>query len=275
MIKIPSFLIIIFLLALLPVSTLFAQDEQTAKKRNLKLAFEFGGNEAGSKIAEHERIRKDNYSNNGTFGGRRHHSFSTTYFGVKPEFFVANNRLGIASGLRFTVVTSEYFSGREKFLWKAEENGLNTSYFKLENLRQKSHLVGVPIEVRFFLNNRELPFQFYLKAGASFNYRISYENSAEFVSKVMNRHKNLVESQLSEEENAFSSFAYTSIGFKIGKFREGSRMPWGNFEFTLPYFLLTNRSFAFAGNGINDNPGIGVQLSLQFPIGKNAPIGSN
>ena len=265
-------------LLFLSVSALFSQEIPTSEHEhfNFKLAFEVGSYGAGCKLAEHERIRKDNFTNYGIFGNRRY-SLTASYFGIKPEFFVANNRLGIASGLRYTSVTSKYISGHENFLWKAEEKiggGFNTSYYKISELQQKSHLITVPLEIRYFLNNRELPFQTYLKMGATINYRVSIENDVEFVSEVMDRHRDLVKKQLSEGENAFSSFAFTAIGFKIGKFKEGSHTPWINIEFTLPCVLLTNNSFAFAGAGIANFPGFGIQFSLQFPIGNNMPIGS-
>ena len=261
------------LLALLPISTLFAQDEY----HNFKLAFEFGMNEAGCKLAEHKRLRKDNYPyNKFSLFGTRSYSLVTTYFSLKPEFFVFNNRIGIASGFRYTTATSELVSDNDiySFLWKVQEEGYNTQYVRLNSLRQKSHLMGIPFEIRSFLNNRELPFQTYIKIGVSFNYCISSESHVNFTNKAMERHKNTVKSQLSKNDNAFSSFAFAAIGFKIGKFKEERNTPWANIEFQFPYILLTNKSFAFVGRGVDIIPGGGFQLSFQIPIGKNVPIGS-
>ena len=262
------------LLVLLPVSTLFAQDNQMLENHNLKLGFEFGANEVGCKLSEHERIRKDNRSYN-EFLSARSYSLTTMYWGIKPEFFVLNNRMGIASGLRFTKATSELSSGMEKFLWKVEEEGFYTNYVQLDKLRQKTYLLTVPFEIRYFLNDRELPFQTYVKAGMSVNYRIRSENHVNFWNSAMESNKDLVQSQLSDNDNFFSSFAFGAIGFKIGKFREESPMPWVNVEFQFPYILLTNNSFSFVKRGVDGLAGFGFQLFFQIPIGENVPIGSN
>ena len=275
MIKLHPFLVVVVLLiALLPVSSLFAQDEQTFEHNNLKLAFEFSSNLAGCKLAEHERIRKDDQRYNALLFSRRY-ALSTTYFGIKPEYFLLNNRLGIASGLRFTTAKSELIAGTQKFLWKVEEDGLHTSYVKIDELRQKSYLLSVPVEIRYFLSNKEKPFQTYLKIGASLDYRLNSDNQATLLNETMQKYEDLVQHQMSDNDNVFSSFAFAAIGFKIGKFREERRVPWVNFEFTLPYILLTDKSFAFVKGGIRRFPGFGLQLSLQFPIGHNVPIGSN
>ena len=267
------------LLVLFSISSLFAQEEQTPKRHNLKLAFEFGVNEAGCKLAEHERIRKDNYlyNNNDFLYRERWYSLRTTYFSLKPEYFFFDNRMGIASGLRFTTAISELVSDRERysFLWRAQEEGYHTLYVRLNSLRQNSYLLGIPLEIKCFFNSRELPFQTYTKIGASFNFRINTVSQVDFTNKNIDRYKEMVRTQLSEGNHAFSSFAYAAIGFKIGKFREGLNTPWINIELQLPYILLTDRSFAFVRKGIDGIPGGGFQLSFQIPIGKNVSIGLN
>ena len=273
--------LLFLLLALMPVSALFAQDEQESKNQNnLKLAFEFGTNVMNSELVKPEQIREnrssgymynDGYYDYGLWGD--YNMLRTTYFGVKPEYFIFNNRIGIASGVRFTMASSKLVSDRDNFLWKVNESGLNTDYVQINDIRQDAYLMGIPFEIRFFPNKRELPFQHYVKIGASFNYHIYSKNQVNFTNQAMEKYNNLVLNQL-PDNNVFSSFFYGAFGFKIGKFKEGRWLPWGNIEFQFPYLLLTNKSFAFAGRGIGDFPGVGVQLSFEIPIGKNVPIGS-
>ena len=87
----------------------------------------------------------------------------------------------------------------------------------------------------------------------------------------MEKYNDDVHKQLPDAKNIFSAFAFGSMGFKIGKFREGSSKPWINVEFQFPYLMVTKNSFAFAGIS---NVGAGFQMSFQIPIGKNVPIGS-
>ena len=263
-------------MALFPVYELFAQEMQKSKHNNLKLAFEFGANFAEGRLVKPEQIR-ENHSygtyNYGYFGDYNH--LNTTYFGIKPEYFVFNNRVGIASGLRFTVAKSELASNRDNYLWKLSEDGLYTDYVSIKDIKHRSYLLGVPVEIRIFPNNRELPFQHYFTLGASFNFSVYSENEINFANKSMEIHNDLVHSQLASN-NIFSSFLYGAIGFKIGKTKEGRFIPWGNIDFVFPYFMLSDKTFSFV-TSYDDSPlsfGMGIQLSLQIPIGKNVPMGS-
>ena len=264
---------------LLPVS---AQEQQTNEYHNLKIAIEFGINIMDTKLAKPEQIREnrfsgyyyytDGYYNYGFM--EDYNSLSTIYIGVKPEFFVFNNRIGIASGLRFTMAPSKLVSDRDNFLWKIDGDNFNTHYVRINDICQKNYLIGVPFEIRFFPNKRELPVQHYFKLGASFNYIIYSEYQVNFTSKAMKKYDDLIQKQL-PENSVFSVFCFGAVGFKIGKFKEGRMIPWGNVEFQFPYVVLTKKSFAFAGKQtIVDFPSVGFQCSFQIPIGKNVPIGS-
>ena len=269
------------LLILSPILALFAQDKQTLQiHNNLKLAFEFGTNVMSTELVKPEEIREnrssgymynDGYYDYGLWGD--YNILRTTYFGMKPEYFIFSNRIGIASGVRFIMASSKLVSDRDNFLWKVNESGLNTDYVQIKDINQDAFLFGIPFEIRFFPNKRELPFQHYVKIGASINYHIYSKNQVNFTNQAMEKYNDLVLSQL-PDNNVFSSFFYGAFGFKIVKFKEGRWLPWGNIEFQFPYLLLTNKSFTFAGRGIGGFPGVGIQLSFEIPIGKNVPIGS-
>jgi hypothetical protein len=265
------------LLAFLPVSALFAQDELPSKRHNLKIGIEFGMNILSCELVKPEQIRANHYSHYHytddffDYGlWKDYTNMWTLNFGVKPEYFVFNNRIGISSGLRFTYVKTELISDRNDFLWKLREEGLHTYYIQIKDIRQDNYLLSVPLEVRFFPNKRELPFQHYFKLGASFNYRINNDTKVNFAKQNLNNYNDVVKNQLPDIHNAFSYIVFFGTGFKIGRFKEGRMIPWGNFEIQIP-FMLTNNSFAFAGKyGF----GAGLQISFQVPIGANAPIGS-
>ena len=265
-----------FLSALLPATALFAQDGQT---HNLKLAFELGANVMSCELVKPEQIRENHYSRyyyrdkyDYDYGYVRDYSdLRTFHFGVKPEIFVFNNRIGIASGLRFTYAKSELVSNRNDFLWKLREEGLNTYYVQIKDIQQNNYLLGIPFEVRYFQNRRELPVQHYFKFGASFNFRIHQNTEVSFTKENMKKYNDEVQNQLPNADNFFSAFIFGAVGFKIGRYKEGKMVPWGNIDFQFPYFLITENSFAFAGTyGF----GVGFQCSLQIPIGNNVPIGS-
>jgi hypothetical protein len=266
-------------LVLLPVSVLFAQDEQTSKHRNLKLAFEFGTNVMSCELVKPEQIRESHYSyyyykdeyysDYGHIGD--YCNLGTFNVGVKPELFFYNNRLGVASGLRIAYAKSELVSDRNNYLWRLRKDGLNTYYVQIKDIRQNNILLSIPLEVRFFPNNRELPFQHYFNMGASFNYRIYHDSKVTFTSKNMEKYREEVQNQLPASNGVFSVFMYGAIGFKIGRYKDGKVTPWGNIEFQFPYIMAVNNSFAFAGK---DGFGVGFQMSFQIPIGKNVPMGT-
>jgi len=273
-----SILKILSLLALLPFSAIFAQDEQISERHNVKIAFEFGMNILSCELAKPEQIRENHYSHYYyrdeyyyDYGLWRDNSnLWTSYFGVKPEFFVFKNRIGIASGLRFTFTRSELVSDRNDFLWKLREEGLNTYYVQMKDIRQDNYLLTIPLEVRYFTYRRELPVQHYVKLGASFNYRIKADTKVNFANQNLNKYNDVVKNQLPDINNVFSSVIFVATGLKIGRYKEGKKIPWGNLEVQIPV-ILTNNSFAFVGEyGF----GGGFQLSFQVPIGNNVPIGS-
>ena len=254
------------LLALMSVSKIFAQEEQTLKSHNVRVVFDFGVNAPGCNMNRPERIRQ-NYDSKESF------SLSTSYIGVKSEIFIFRNRLGIAPGVRFVSATSSITSGNDNFLWKMREDGWNTDYVKINKIRQQVHLLSIPLEMRFFLNDRDLPFQTYVKVATSLNYRFRSKDAViDFTNAMMEKFSKEVLAQI-PKGNTFSSFFYCALGFKIGRFMEGSRSSWVNFEFQYPYMLLTDNSFAFV-NKKNKCSGVGIQLSFDFPIGKVVPIGS-
>ena len=271
---------LLFLMALLPFA-IFAQDEQP-KHRNLKLAFEVGTNIKERGIAKPEQIREnqstgsygDSFYNYGFFGGGN--LLHTTYFGIKPEYFFHNNRIGIASGVRFTTASSKLVSDRDNFLWRINEDDLTTDFVRINDIRHKSYLLGIPLEFRIFPNKKQWAVQPYIKAGTSFNFRIHSRNQVNFTDKAMEKYEDVVSRQLSENNN-FSAFLYAGAGLKIGRHKADRWSPWVNVDFQFPYFMLTENSFAFIGkyNDIDLFPGGGFQLSFQIPIGKNVPIGSN
>ena len=259
------------LLVFLPVSVLFAQEQEVSTTRNLKLGIEFGVNVGSYKPQKIDRVRESYLSPYNAI-------LSTTYFGIKQEFFLMNNRLGIATGLRFSQVSSTFsprsqglFSRREPFLWKIKEEDLITEYVRLYTKTHTVNKLGIPLEIRIFPNSKELPFQHYFITGLSFNYRVFSKYDIDFVDETMKiLYEDLLHSQI-PESNKFSSFFYGGIGFKIGRTREGRWIPWGNYEFLFPYLLLTE-SLAFNSRSAGF-PGFGFRCSVQIPIGKNVPMG--
>jgi hypothetical protein len=188
------------------------------------------------------------------------------HLGVKSEFFFFKNRVGVAAGIRVSKFSGSFESDNSNFfIWLLRQEGMHTDYVRIRSITQNNYYIGIPLEIRFFPNGRELPFQHYFKLGAAFNYRVHTEYKTKFYDKQMQAHAGTIEAQLGEP-NFFNSYIYPSFGFKIGR----SSSPWINVEVHLPGALVTPQSISF----FEDGAGIGLQISAQLPLGKSAPIGS-
>ncbi|GHT02147.1 hypothetical protein AGMMS49525_05140 [Bacteroidia bacterium] len=186
-----------------------------------------------------------------------------SYVGAKAEYFLWHNRIGIAAGLRFSNYSSTFDSDKEYFLWLLRQDRLTTDYAKIQNITQNSYYVGVPLEFRFFPNNHDWFFQHYFKLGAAFNYRLSTNNSVTFQNAAMNRHAQTVEDQVDKPQD-FNAYLYPVIGFKM------ARLPWFNLELHFPCGMFSSEGSAF----IRPNAGFGIQFSVQIPLGKTYPVGT-
>jgi len=264
----------LFILSLFPLA-LAAQEENVKGYHNLRLNIEAGGNGLWGDRIKPVQVREDRssgygYYDYGLIGDQG--ELSIFYFGVKPEYFIYKNRIGLSTGLRFSEADSRFESDRDSFLWKLSEEGLTTDYVRIKDIRQRSYLLSIPFEGRFFVNPKEYPGQFYVRAGASVNFRLGSKYRVNFVKASSQVYEGLVRDQLSAT-CAVSAFGYGAIGLKFGKVRDGHSPPWGNIEFQIPCFLLTKDTFSFIGteNGF----GIGFRASFDIPLRKAMPIGTS
>ncbi|MDR1380516.1 MAG: hypothetical protein LBJ47_03450 [Tannerella sp.] len=258
--------VIIFLILTLSPPVM-AQDG--GNKRNIKIGIEFGANEYWGETVSSDRIRGNNsvsYSDRYYYDDyyglyKSSQKMNVSYVGAKSEIFFLRNRLGIAAGLRVSKYSAAMRINNDYVLWVLDRNDLVTDYVKIRNLEQNSYYLGVPLELRFFPNRRELPFQLYFKIGAVLNCRVATVNQVDFVNNAMERYEDEVDRQMANP-STFSAYIYPAIGFKI------SRYPWINMEVHLGNVMLQTYSF------VETDAGLGFQFSVQIPLGKNYPMGS-
>jgi hypothetical protein len=256
-------LISFLLLAFLPCLNLQAQKAE--KTNNLKIGFEVGNDEFWGSTKSLDRVRQSNpdpfdFQCGVSFPSQ---SMDISYVGAKSEYFLWNNRIGIAAGLRFSNYSSQFNSNKDYFLWRLSQENLTTDYVKIRDIAQNSYYLGIPLEVRFFPNNHDWFVQHYLKLGAVFNYRLSTTHRVNFQNAAMNRYEETVANQMEDPEN-FNVYIYPVIGLKI------ARCPWFNLEFHLPFAITNRKVSAF----IQPDTGVGIQFSVQIPLGKTYRMGT-
>jgi hypothetical protein len=258
----------VFIFALFLLFPLLTKAQGQKKINNFKLGIEFGINSYLGDRALPERIRESNHKGtdarlfeNSSF----EQSAEAFYLGVKPEIFLFKNRLGISSGVRFSLSSSTFDAEGSYFLWLLRQKDVRTDYVRISSLAQRSYFIGVPLEIRFFPAPRERYRQYYLKLGASLNYQVLTHCDTQFRDPAMQVHTEIIEDQFSRL-SIFNSYFYPAIGFKIGN----PSSCWMNVEVHFPGFLIDPQAASFLKTGI----GLGFQFSIQIPLGKTVPIGS-
>jgi hypothetical protein len=263
--------IAILLCILLSASLAKADDDKVfVATQNLMVGLEVGADVMLGELKGHPRIR-EKYSPSTGFGELS--SMGATYVGLKAEYFFVDNRVGVAIGARITKFETDYsrhvYDGA--FLWRLREDGTTTDFVHLASLSQISRSVGVPMEVRWFPNARELPVQIYFKAGVVVDWCFSTKNDVQFYDLSMYRYADEVSQNIGEHA-ALSALIFLGFGLKIGGFKVGRyKFPWINLELHVLDASLTRQAFEF----IKPYYGAGLQASIQIPIGANVPIGSN
>jgi hypothetical protein len=241
-----------------------SQDEK--KINNIKIGIDLGigGFSGDLKLLENIREVPSNYS----FGLPHVENISKTYAGLKTEFFTWHNRLGFAAGLHFSDYSSRLSQQKyDYFFWLVGQDGLTTDYARIREINQHNYYISIPLEVRIFTQRKERMVQPYFKAGINFNYRIYTNNDIVFQSSSMNRYSDMINEQLMDNIDNFHVNAYFAAGLKIG------RKPWFNIELQTPGGIIGNSNVS---SFIKSSwASFAFQLSVQIPIGKNVPIGSN
>jgi hypothetical protein len=187
------------------------------------------------------------------------------YLGLNLEYTV-NERLTVATGIRFTFSHSDLDSDREYFLWKTTESDLSTNYVKIKKISQKNIFFGMPLELKFFPRKRDYFVRHYFVLGTVMNFLVSSKNEISYANHNMEKYNSLISGQTGKP-NVFQSYLYVGFGLKVGR----TNHPFGNIEIHFPVYMFDNKklsSFAEA----KDTFGIGIRTTLQIPIFTNQKL---
>ena len=199
-------------------------------------------------------------------------TLNITYLGIKPEMSFAKNRISVATGIRLSRYSTNTDSDKDYFLWKIYQDEINTEYIKIREITQNSYYLGIPIEAKFYPNKRELAAQIYFKTGVVFNYRIHTNNKIKFQNTSSEANAETISDQVNQNLKDFNSYMFVGCGLKIGRHHSNHKkhIPHMNIEAHVLNIMFTDKASSF----IRTNAGLGVQLSVQIPLGKTVPIGS-
>jgi len=184
------------------------------------------------------------------------------YVGAKVEVRLANNKLGLAGGLRFTRMESSlgknsYWSGRSDFLYLLyRQQGTVTEYLKIKEISQVTNYLGIPLELRVYPYAEHF-IQLYYKIGADFNVRVRKKTTVDFYDPAMQTYEKEV-GRVVEDPWTFYSTVQLAIGLKIGK----TPISGINIEACAPVAILANYKSTF----VTPQAGGGFQVNVRFPF---------
>jgi hypothetical protein len=146
------------------------------------------------------------------------------YLGIKIEYRIANNLFGVSSGLRYTrmiasIVKSSYNSNAPDFFYvNFNQDGMNTEYAKVRELKQNTSYLGIPLELRYY-PKKERRIRLYYKAGVSFNLQVGSKSDIAFVNAGMEPYRNDVLKVVEKASPYYTTF-HLGLGLKVGKFEK-------------------------------------------------------
>jgi hypothetical protein len=251
---------------LVPVAILFlASGNSFSQNTRLKyLGVESGMNFIESELPDMSSIRGDipNYSYG--YSSSSLTTLSSIWFaGVKSEIFSLNDRFGLLGGLRFSQLINSI--GKDKYMgsstnyfyWLFRQEGTETEFLKIKEIRQKTEYLGIPVEVKYFVSKRPRVFQLYAKIGAVLDFRINTQTSVSFDNPAMELYESDISDQI-KQPGPVNFTMYLGSGFRIGT----DQKPSVSLEACFPYFVLNSQSSGM----LHPLFGGGFQVNFQVPI---------
>jgi len=187
--------------------------------------------------------------------------YYSSFVGLKPEFFLKNDKFGLAVGLRYlrtnaSIGKDQYTGTNTNFFYLLyRQDGINTEYLKVKEIIQASDCIGIPLEFRYFVYKPRL-FRLYFKLGAEVNFRLRTKTDVVFYDIAMEPYQDEVTEIVGQPE-LFSASLYGSVGLRVGR----NSKPTASVELCAPVIAL-NQEFSAMVSPI---AGVGFQVNIQLP----------
>jgi len=253
-----NYLFLIFFLSIKAIPV------QSQDSNNFAINFEVGSGIVMGELNKNWNVRQDvgsNYYYSDYNSNSLYTDMTIAYFGIKPEFTFAYNKIGVITGLRFTRINSnmaKYSASEGDYFYLLNKvDGNNTEYFRINNISQDNDYLGFPFEIRYiFYQSRT--FGLYFKAGTEINFKLNSKTDIQFLNEPMETYQNEILENVGVTPNPIYSSVYSSIGIKIGK---RNRVNY-NFEIFLPSYIRTPDNSSI----VVPNSYSGFQFSVQVPV---------
>lgn len=247
------------LLLILLCSFLSVEAQQSSRFR---IGIEYGTFELAGEIDNRWEFRqaKSHYPSIDNYYGSESAIGEGTvhYAGIKSEFSLWDNRLTLASGLRYNHVDEEIFGlkGSQLYLFQPSEQGLDL--FRVNGMNESLGYISVPLEADMVLLGRLSNWQVYLKAGIQAGTKIHGKTELDFVSKEMEKYEDKILSTAGKAPSNLFVNAYSSLGLRL-ILNNGIRL---SAEVLFPPGFLTKNNFSL----LTTESFGGGQFSISTPV---------
>ncbi len=187
--------------------------------------------------------------------------YYSNHFGVKAEKRVLHDLIGIAAGFRYTrseasIGKNTYWSSPSDYFYlRLRQDGTETSYLRVKELKQVTGYLGIPLEIRIYPYTPRF-FNVYYTVGADFNVLVSQKTDAVLYTPSMAKYNDAIGDLIEKPWTAFAA-AHLGVGFKLGKPGKTAVM-W---EIAVPAALIAPKDGL-----VTPQAGGGFQLSVRIPL---------
>jgi hypothetical protein len=220
-------------------------------------------NGIGCDTPDKDYIRPVNDQSSGYYSDQIKALMEMNFVGVRYEYRVLKNRLGLSAGLRYSRLVSSIgrdsylSSGPDYFYMKYKQTALETDFAKVCEINQKGDYLGIPVEFRVYPKYIGKIFTLFFKAGASYNFKIRSKSDIEFFSPSMVQYKGEVLKVIEKPSPNFTTF-HIGFGMKLGR----SEKPGIAIETYTPLGV----KFPKGSYLVKPLSGSGIQLTLSLPL---------
>lgn len=180
------------------------------------------------------------------------------YAGLKAELSMWDNRLTLASGLRYTHIDQEISPSISSQLYLFHQSEQGVELFRVSGMKESLGYIGIPLEADILLWGRLSNWQTYVKGGVYSGIKVRGSTGLDFVSRGMEKYEDEILSAIGESPSSFFSYAYAGIGLRL-ILNNGIRLA---VEGVFPPVFLTKDNFTLL---TNQSFG-GVQFLISTPI---------
>jgi len=259
---------------LVMIAGMVAAEEPASAHHNVKLTFNVGTTTYFADSEKPDPVREFNSATDANCGfAPLSLTVHRSFFSSTVDYYVYRNKLGLSAGVIVSSLETLYEPNGSYFYWNYASNGTTTDFLRISNFTQTSYYAGIPLEAKYFFRSTERAVNFYVKLGCSINFRLGCNNDVAFYSEAMEKYRDEV-LRWAPTANSIFSNVYSAVGLKFGRFKETAKsFPQINVEFR-PFDLVLSRNFALFVANPQVTDGVGIQLSVQFPLNHNVRIGT-